>query len=603
MFLSSLSETGFSIHHIPDFSDSYEKPAWLRPYQLPRDVCFFPTVPVTNQNADSQLALRLSSALKAISEIHPTDRLLVYGAGTLAEAIVPLIQQNVSLVADQNEELHGRQWMDMMVQNPEKLPEFLNDFDTLLITPLGRETEIIANLRRILGDRVKQLKIITLDSGVTQGRSLETHKVNFALRNAPHSDTHKVNFALRNESPSLDTHKVNFALRNDRETHKVNFALRNDRETHKVNFALRNERPSLETHKVNFALRNDRELTRRGVLYVGYVCNIRCVFCYYAYKPAKKWHSLEECKQDATLYRTAYGNEQVDITGGEPTIYPHVLELAEHCREIGLRPSLITNAIILANMEKLRELRDHGVHDFLCSVHGLGDVYESITNRQGLWSKLTRAMANLDKAEMKWRANCTMTAINKHQLKEIAEFVFQNGARIINFISYNPFYEWAAKTDIDFQARHSEIAPYLAEALEYCDEAGLEANVRYYPFCLTKGHEEKCHNYSQLSYDPHEWDFCSWFSEKTKNPSSKMPYYFNLMADNKEELHLFFAQKTKHVSYFRNQICAGCSMGFLCDGFTNQYAGRFGIGEMRPHTGDYITDPAHFIIRQRKVDD
>ena len=41
--------------------------------------------------------------------------------------------------------------------------------------------------------------------------------------------------------------------------------------------------------------------------------------------------------------------------------------------------------------------------------------------------------------------------------------------------------------NIDFQARHSEIAPYLIEALEICDRVGYEVNVRYFPLCMMNG--------------------------------------------------------------------------------------------------------------------
>ena len=100
-----------------------------------------------------------------------------------------------------------------------------------------------------------------------------------------------------------------------------------------------------------------RQLTKRGVLYVGYPCNLRCVFCYYAYTTNKEWYSLEECKHDASLYRTEYGNEWVDITGGEPTIYPHIFELLGHCREIDLKPTLITNTLVLADEDKVKKFQ------------------------------------------------------------------------------------------------------------------------------------------------------------------------------------------------------------------------------------------------------
>ena len=83
-------------------------------------------------------------------------------------------------------------------------------------------------------------------------------------------------------------------------------------------------------------------MTGRGVIYIGYKCNLRCKFCYYEHEDAKKWQPIEDAKKAAHLYRNHYGLCAVDITGGEPTIYPNIHELLEYCNKIGLSPTCIT---------------------------------------------------------------------------------------------------------------------------------------------------------------------------------------------------------------------------------------------------------------------
>jgi MoaA/NifB/PqqE/SkfB family radical SAM enzyme len=346
-----------------------------------------------------------------------------------------------------------------------------------------------------------------------------------------------------------------------------------------------------------------RSLTRRAVLYVGFRCNIKCIFCYYAFNGDNKWKALGECKREATIYKSKYSNNCVDITGGEPTIYPEIDSLISHCGSIGLRPSVITNGIALGSRTKLNKLLDAGTHDFLISVHAIGDTYNEMTCNNSGWEKLSTAIGLLNKTGTRWRANCTITNKNCNQLHEVARLVVENGALAINFISYNPFYEWEEKLAIDFQGKHSDISRHLLEALDYCDSQGIEANVRYMPYCQLKGHEEKCYNYQQLSYDSHEWDFCSWFSEDVDNPSSKMPDYLRQLAESEEQLHQFYADKTRQMSYKKGDKCATCSLFSVCDGFTNQYRRKFGTGEAAPYDGPAITDPLHFIRRQEKIID
>jgi MoaA/NifB/PqqE/SkfB family radical SAM enzyme len=347
----------------------------------------------------------------------------------------------------------------------------------------------------------------------------------------------------------------------------------------------------------------ERTLTRRGVLYVGQQCNARCVFCYYAFADDRRWGDLDELKTVAGQYRDEFDNTAVDLTGGEPTVYPGVLDLALHCSSIGLRPSIITNGLALADAGRLARLAEAGVYDFLVSVHALGDTYSELTGVPNGWRRLDAALDNLQAGGYRWRLNCTMTVANLAQLPDIARLAVGRGARVVNFISYNPFYEWGTKTDIDFQARHSDIAPSLSEALDVCAAGGLEANVRYLPFCQMKGHEANCYNYGQLSYDPREWDMCSWFSERAGNPASRMPAYVKTLVRSEAERHAFYVSRTRAISYTRGEACGHCALGPICDGLTNQYARRFGTAELAPYGGSVVTDPTRFIAEQEKVVD
>lgn len=339
-------------------------------------------------------------------------------------------------------------------------------------------------------------------------------------------------------------------------------------------------------------------ITRRGVLYVGFPCNMKCKFCYYSYHESREWHSLDECKRDALLFREKFGNRYVDITGGEPTIYPHIFELLDYCNSIGLKPTIITNVQALASEDCVKQLSDLGINDFLCSVHALGNTYNDLVQSRHGWKNLTQGIENLNKYRIPWRANCTMTRLNMIQLNSIAQWVKERNARIVNFINFNPFEEWQTKMDIDFQARHREIGPYLRDALAFCDQIGLEANVRYFPFCHMRGHEEKCINFQQLSYDPHEWDFCSWYAPETRAPSDKLPGSARIASTSEEELHTFIAQVQKRSLYVQEGGCERCSLQFICDGFTRQYHSRFGMKDAAPYDGEFVTDSTIFIAKR-----
>ncbi|MBF0343957.1 MAG: radical SAM protein [Nitrospirae bacterium] len=550
-FCLNLKNMGYQARYLSLEDDGY---GYVKPFKVSSGVQYLPDLhkkAVNTMTVHNEMAL-IAKTSAIISACLDNKAIAIYGAGTVATSLMPLIRERVSFVVDKN--LAAKDFLGFTVGHPESLKNRSGDIDSILITPIGREGEIRKYLQTLLGDDYNGKTIIGFDGHVDlSGANVKRISSNISTDSTAVSD----GFSLAQyKYPASDVKKT-----------------------------------------------RQRSITKRGVLYVGYLCNIRCVFCYYAYTPAKDWYTIEECKKDARLYREVFGNDRVDITGGEPTVYPHIFELLNYCAEIRLIPTLITNMQALAKREKALKFKEHGVYDFLCSIHALGQTYDDLTKVKGSWRNVLTALENLHAIGMKWRANCTMTAVNRHQLKTIAELVYNAGGRVINYINYNPFYEWSTKMDIDFQSRHSEMAPYLKDALDYCDSVGLEANVRYLPFCMMKGHEDKCYNYPQLSYDSHEWDYCSWFCQDTRNLAYHVSDNIRSYIPSEGEFHLYMANKVKRDGFCQSERCMFCAAGSICDGFASQYANRFGTDEMQPYSGEIITDPAWYIRNQDKVVD
>ena len=359
--------------------------------------------------------------------------------------------------------------------------------------------------------------------------------------------------------------------------------------------------------------------------------------------------SLEKAKKICHTLRYVYGNTAIDIQGGEPTILPDILDLIRYCREIGLYPTLITNGLVLAKKEKLREFQEAGVRDFLVSLHGIGEIHDEVVCRKGSYEKIIAAIENMRELGVPFRFNCTMSLPVVPILPDIAQKAIDYGAYGVNYLAFNPFedQETGIRTH-DNVSRYSDIKPQLTKAIDLLEENGIECNVRYLPLCMAEErHRKNFYNFQQLPYDHHEWDYNSWnwtgLQPQRMSGGDMVPAFYigpfarwiiyrypgiSRRAQRNPRLawlglkvqhalariawstvgkprlyHAEGALRAAHDANYRQfDACGKCSMRNICDGFHSDYSDLFGSDEARPITDAPLThDPLLYIREQEKI--
>lgn len=402
-----------------------------------------------------------------------------------------------------------------------------------------------------------------------------------------------------------------------------------------------------------YIMTKERTITKKGVLWLGQTCNLKCYFCYFLEKISDKSHpehpfmSLEKAKKICHTLRYTYGNTGIDIQGGEASIYPDILELISYCKEIGLKPTLITNAIVLQDYERAKEFKKAGINDFLVSIHGIGDIYNKIVGVTNGSSKQLVALKNLQKLQIPIRLNCTMVNEALKQFDDIAQIAIDCNAVAVNFITFNPFVDQGGKRDTNNVPNYKEVGKYLTSAIDKLEKNNIETNIRYFPLCqIDEKYRKHIYNFQQLSYDHNEWDFNSWtwtdrFNQKSNSPDIDKPVpilLYNTFENNsidftkeatfgtkehglheanleehllklfsadfsKDELYKQNAKlrAEKHCNYKFASLCNDCDVKDICDGFHSDYTEAFGLEEAEPiKIGEKITDPKYYIREQLK---
>jgi len=251
------------------------------------------------------------------------------------------------------------------------------------------------------------------------------------------------------------------------------------------------------------------EPTKRFVIEPSLECNIKCKFCYHLHR-FDEWRntrkSLDEMKTIIDQGKER-GNNYMDITGGEPSIYPYITDLIQYGLSKGIKACIITNGII--GKEKAQQLLDAGIDDFLVSRHGLSETHNHITNSNHAYDIQLKFLDYI-KQFMQFRFNCVINQFNQFELVSMIKELIPYKPKIVNFINFNPHHEWKNKElkASEVVADLVKVEPYLNEAIDLLEDEGIGVNVRYYPMCrIMEQHRKYICNDLHVMFDPYEWDY------------------------------------------------------------------------------------------------
>jgi glycosyltransferase involved in cell wall biosynthesis/molybdenum cofactor biosynthesis enzyme MoaA/tetratricopeptide (TPR) repeat protein len=360
-------------------------------------------------------------------------------------------------------------------------------------------------------------------------------------------------------------------------------------------------------------------LSRGAVLDVGLKCTHSCRFCYYSHLDRSDdqfrgmrraaFRSLDDCKE--ILRRlAANGFINFDYTGGEPTLHPEIVEITRYAhQELGLKGRIITlGQFLMRRMPRCRserlidDLLDAGLTNFLFSLHAVEEeLFERISGES--FARLRAAMEHLDTRNFHYTTNTTVFEWNHRHLPEIAREVTRHQVYLHNFIIMNAYYEWNRDgRAFGVQARYSEVAPYLREAVEILESSGVAVNIRYAPMCAVRGMERNLVGMVGVRYDPYEWmNQAGHFGGPPEFCAARLPIEpGGIDAAIQPCVADFDLQNGVHVVGMRGERrklfaekCGGCAARAVCDGVDPNYLAQHGEDELVPYTAGDFASPVH----------
>lgn len=315
--------------------------------------------------------------------------------------------------------------------------------------------------------------------------------------------------------------------------------------------------------------------TRCDMLDTGRRCNARCSFCYYVYQTDyNTW--VDHKTLLATLDSfAAKGNTLVDVSGGEPTIYPQMVDLVKHCHSLGMKMCIITNG--LCGEKRYSELIEAGVDLWRFSMHGLAETHDDIMHVKGARERQLKLVSMAQGAYPFFHANMVLCRETQDDLVEFAKYLtkFEKLTQF-NIINFLPHYEWSTPEKASLMiAELRQVEPNLNEMFDILEDSGKGVNIRYYPMCrIREDLRRTVCNDLQVMFDPWEWAYGVY--PKTK------------------EVYTNAGRQISNSNEHKGEPCCSCDIFEVCGGINKAYHRADSSMVDAVKKGEKITDAYYY---------
>lgn len=173
---------------------------------------------------------------------------------------------------------------------------------------------------------------------------------------------------------------------------------------------------------------------REVCLFLTLKCNQNCGYCH-------RFLGIDELDLEhnkEVINKVAEdGIRNMTFTGGEPLLYPNILELLKLAEKKGIKSKIITNGQILANNQKMREIYNY-IDSITLSIDSANnEMNEKLGRGYNHLNNIRMVLNSLGEYDVKVNINTVVSRVNIDHLGELGEFLKEykiNSWRIFKFI-------------------------------------------------------------------------------------------------------------------------------------------------------------------------
>lgn len=218
-------------------------------------------------------------------------------------------------------------------------------------------------------------------------------------------------------------------------------------------------------------------------------CNQKCLICS---NPPSGWKDLPLFKVKKIINGYIGKNyEGLILSGGEPTVYPHLPEVLTYCRQKKFPVRIISNGQKLADPSYVKELKKAGLKHAGISIYShRPEIQAGLTGNPNALSNIKKALKNLVRAEIRIDICMAISKMNADHLSEAVDFILKKFPSIKHFI----FNNLDPTTSRVRQNRHTiptlgDMELELIRALKLLEKKEKTFRVERVPLCYLPGFE------------------------------------------------------------------------------------------------------------------
>lgn len=182
-------------------------------------------------------------------------------------------------------------------------------------------------------------------------------------------------------------------------------------------------------------------------------CNLNCMWCYASAGYNYKQQHMEKQKAFRLVKILAdAGMKQITCSGGEPTLYPYLVEFVKMVKDHGMICHMNTNSYMLSG-GLISELRLAGLSQIQTNIDSvIPQKHDVIRGKSGSFDRTVKAIGNSLSAGITTVSQTVLTKMNEDEIFEILKF--SRSLNVDRCRIWDMTHEGFAKNKVDISPTH-----------------------------------------------------------------------------------------------------------------------------------------------------